>query len=57
MLVPGKYRFEGRGRADGLDTWIGVQWGLYCLPDEGKAERHLAQQRPVSRHVGLGGLP
>jgi hypothetical protein len=21
MLVPGKYRFEGRGRADGLDTW------------------------------------
>ncbi len=42
VLVPGKYRFEGRGRADGLDTWIGVQWGLYCLKGEGVPGRHLA---------------
>jgi len=32
MLVPGRYRLEGRGRAEGLDTWLGVQWALYCQP-------------------------
>jgi len=42
VLVPGKYRFEGRGRADGLDTWVGVQWGLYCLQREGVPGHHLA---------------
>ena len=43
MLAPGKYRFEGRGRADGLDTWIGVQWALHCLLDENKVGRQLAR--------------
>ena len=43
MLAPGKYRFEGRGRADGLDTWIGVQWGLHCWLDENKVGRPLAR--------------
>ena len=43
MLASGKYRFEARGRADGLDTWVGVQWGLYCLQDEGKVGRQLAR--------------
>jgi len=43
MLTPTvRYRFEGRGRADGLDTWIGVQWGLYCVQPDGNAGRHLA---------------
>ena len=43
MLAPGnKYRFQGRGRADGLDTWIGVQWGLYCVQPDGNTGRHLA---------------
>lgn len=42
MLAPGKYRFEGRGRADGLDTWIGVQWGLYCLQNDLNPGRRLA---------------
>jgi hypothetical protein len=43
MLVPGnKYRFQGRGRADGLDTWIGVQWGLYCVQPDGNTGRTLA---------------
>jgi hypothetical protein len=42
VLAPGKYRFEGRGRADGLDTWIGVQWGLYCVKADSKTDRHLA---------------
>ena len=39
MLFPGRYRFEGRGRADGLDTWLGVQWGLYCLREAGRGRR------------------
>lgn len=33
MLVPGRYSFEGRGRSEGLGTWLGVQWGLYCVGD------------------------
>ena len=52
MLFPGKYRFEGRGRADGLDTWLGVQWGLYCPPDGGAGERQLARS---DRYLGSTG--
>src|SRR6185295_12408970 len=43
MLAPGRYRLEGRGRADGLDTWIGVQWRLSCFHGERGATRALAQ--------------
>jgi hypothetical protein len=43
MLTPGRYRFEGRGRADRLDTWLGVQWGLYCVPRPGGEPRQLAR--------------
>ncbi len=43
MLFPGRYRFEGRGRADGLETWLGVQWGLYCLSEAGNESRQLAR--------------
>lgn len=46
MLAPGRYRFEGRGRADGLQTWLGVQWGLYCLPDGARGARQLARSGP-----------
>jgi len=43
MLFPGKHRLEGRGRADGLETWLGVQWGLYCLDKSGADGRQLAR--------------
>ena len=43
LLVPGKYRFEGRGRADGLDSWVGVQWALHCLQADNSAPRQLAR--------------
>ena len=43
MLAPGSYRFEGRGRADRLNTWLGVQWGLYCPPDGPRAARQLTR--------------
>lgn len=43
MLFPGKYRFEGRGRAERLETWLGVQWGLYCLAEDGATPRQLAR--------------
>jgi tetratricopeptide (TPR) repeat protein len=49
LLLPGKYRFEGRGRADGMETWLGVQWGLYCLPEAGSGERQLARS---DRYLG-----
>lgn len=41
-LAPGRYRFDGRGRADALDTWLGVQWGLYCVDALGHDVRQLA---------------
>ena len=31
MLVPGAYRLEFRGRADGMDSSVGAQWGVYCM--------------------------
>ena len=43
MLVPGKYDFEGRGRSDALDTWLGVQWALYCAPEGAAPARQLAR--------------
>ncbi len=43
MLFPGRYRFEGRARADALQTWLGVQWGLYCLAGNGRGPRQLAR--------------
>lgn len=46
MLPPGRYRFEGRGRAERLQTWLGVQWGLYCLPLPGAGERQLVRTEP-----------
>ena len=52
LLVPGKYRFEGRGRADKLQTWLGVQWGLYCRPDGARGARQLARSGPF---LGTGG--
>ncbi len=52
MLAPGRYRFEGRGRADRLQTWLGVQWGLYCRPDGTRAARQLARSGP---YLGTSG--
>jgi hypothetical protein len=43
MLYPGRYRFEGLGRADRLQTWLGVQWGLYCLPLNGSGGQQLTR--------------
>lgn len=43
MLFPGRHRLEGRVRADGLDTWLGVQWGIYCLVKPGADGRQLAR--------------
>ena len=41
MLNPGRYRFEGRGRTD-LETWLGLQWGIYCRDASGREPRQLA---------------
>lgn len=47
LLYPGKYRLEGRGRAEGLNTWLGVQWGLYCHGATSSVGRQLARSDPV----------
>jgi len=31
MLGPGAYRLALRGRADGMDSAYGAQWGMYCV--------------------------
>ena len=47
MVPPGRYRFEGMGRPEGLETWLGLQWGLYCVaggkdgPQLARTERFL----------------
>ena len=46
LLFPGRYRFEGRGRAERLDTWLGVQWAL-VLPARSRARAAATRaQRP-----------
>src|SRR5208283_420343 len=52
MLFPGRYRFEGRGRVDGLQTWLGIQWGLYCVPGNGAGAWQLARS---DRFMGSSG--
>ena len=48
MLNPGTYRFEGRGRTD-LESWLGLQWGVYCNDAPGREPRQLAHS---DRFVG-----
>ena len=43
MLFPGRYRFDGRVRTDGLSTWLGLQWGLYCNSPQNTPGRQLAR--------------
>ncbi len=46
QITPGRYQMEGRGRADGLSSWLGVQWGLYCRDSAGDG-RQLAHSDPL----------
>jgi tetratricopeptide (TPR) repeat protein len=48
VLWPGRYRLQGRGRSD-LDSWLGLQWGLYCQDAAGREPRQLARSE---RFVG-----
>ena len=48
LLSPGPYRLEGRGRAD-LESWLGLQWGIYCNDPPQRQPRQLA------RSVGFTG--
>ena len=47
QLTPGRYRFSGRGRAQALNSWLGLQWGLYCLSSKGEDQRQLAHSDPL----------
>jgi tetratricopeptide (TPR) repeat protein len=49
MLVPGRYRFDARARTD-LESWLGLQWGVYCQDAPGRAPRQLFH---TDRLVGL----
>jgi hypothetical protein len=43
VLPGGRYRLEGVGRPDGLETWLGLQWGLYCVGPPEEAQVQLAR--------------
>src|SRR5262249_21251505 len=42
LLAPGRYALDGRGRTD-LESWLGLQWGLYCIDRAGRDMRQLAR--------------
>jgi hypothetical protein len=48
LLAPGRYRLEGRARLDALDTWLGLQWALYCQDAAGRDVRQLAHTEPFA---------
>lgn len=48
MLRPGRYQLEGLRRADGLESWLGLQWGVYCYADGNANPRQLARTEPFS---------
>ena len=50
VLYPGRYRFDARARSN-LDTWLGLQWGAYCLDAGGRAPRQLFHTERVVGHV------
>lgn len=43
MLAPGRYRLQGMGRSDALETWLGLQWGVYCLTENGADAQQLVK--------------
>jgi tetratricopeptide (TPR) repeat protein len=47
LLAPGKYKFDGRGRADGLSSWLGMQWAIYCTDLKGGEGNQLAHSDPL----------
>ncbi|MCC6869674.1 MAG: tetratricopeptide repeat protein [Burkholderiales bacterium] len=55
LLVPGRYRFEGRGRVDRLETWLGLQWGLYCVDSRDATPRELVHTRRFAGSSGWAG--
>jgi hypothetical protein len=47
LLEPGKYELEGRAKA-GLEAWLGMQWGVYCLDESGRPARQLVRTDPFT---------
>jgi hypothetical protein len=56
LLEPGKYQLEGKAKA-GLDAWLGMQWGVYCLDDAGRPKGQLDSHRPLHRGDALARVP
>jgi Tetratricopeptide repeat len=54
MLRAGRYQLEGLRRADGLESWLGLQWGLYCYADGDADLRQLARTEPFAGSGGWG---
>jgi hypothetical protein len=55
VLYPGRYRFDARVRSD-LDSWLGLQWGVYCQDAPGRAPRQLFHTERVVGVVGWHSL-
>jgi len=47
LLEPGTYQLEGKAKS-GLEAWLGMQWGVYCLDTLGRATRQLLRSDPFT---------
>ena len=47
LLEPGKYQLEGKAKP-GLDAWLGMQWGVYCLDEAGRPKGQLVRTDPFT---------
>jgi tetratricopeptide (TPR) repeat protein len=52
MLSAGRYRLEGIARAEALETWVGLQWSVYCF---GNIEDETRQLAKTDRFQGSSG--
>jgi hypothetical protein len=41
-------------RADGFESWLGLQWAVYCHADDEAAQRQLAKTEPFTGSGGWG---
>ncbi len=43
MLHPGPQTLLGRARIDAVESWLGLQWAIYCVADDGSDSRQLVR--------------
>ena len=47
VLEQGKYQLEGRAKP-GVEAWLGMQWGVYCVDEAGRPTRQIVRTDPFT---------